>query len=101
MDKCITIIKTGPRKGDICGSSGKVIDIVDRKEVSHCNRHRLKSKQKDNDVDLLTTNLNKSLKLSENKNVKEEIVEFIDSGEEKIINKLDKKLDDLFKEYGL
>jgi hypothetical protein len=105
MDKCVAILKSGSRKGEHCDSSKKVIDIINGKEVPHCNRHKIKSKQKYNVVDVLTTNLNKTLKITENnknsKFEKEEIDEFIDSREQNILNKLDKQLDDLFNEYGL
>lgn len=110
MDKCVAILKSGSRKGEHCDASKKVIDIIDEKEVPHCNRHKIKSKQNDNVVDVLTTNLNKTLKITENKKLdnnknskfeKDEIVEIIDSSEQNILNKLDKQLDDLFNEYGL
>lgn len=111
MDKCIEILKSGSRKGQKCGASKKVIDFVNGKEVPHCNRHRIKSKQKDDVVDILTNNLNKSLKISKNKKIdnsnknnkveKDEIIEFVDSGEQNILNELDKQLDNIFNEYGL
>lgn len=111
MDKCIEILKSGSRKDQKCGASKKVIDFVNGKEVPHCNRHRIKSKQKDDVVDILTNNLNKSLKISKNKKIdnsnknnkveKDEIIEFVDSGEQNILNELDKQLDNIFNEYGL
>ncbi len=110
MDKCVAILKSGYRKGEHCGANKKVIDIIDGNEVPHCNRHKIKIKKNDNVVDVLATNLNKTLKIIENKKLnnnksdnfeKDEIVEFIDSGEQNILNKIDKQLDELFNEYGL
>lgn len=42
VNKCSAIIYKGPRKGDIYGSNGKVIDIINGKEEWHCNNHKLK-----------------------------------------------------------
>lgn len=99
MDKCNALIKTGPRKGNTCGSRKKVIDVVDGKEVPRCDRHRIKNKQKDV-VDTLSTKLKETLKIEEsgkldNDNFEEEI------DEQNILNKLDKQLDRLFNEYEL
>lgn len=84
MDKCIAILKSGPRKGKPCNANKKAIDIIDRKDIPHCNRHRIKSKQKYDGIDILTTNLGKSLKIHDN-----------------ILEKLDNQLDELFNEYKL
>lgn len=100
MDKCIAPIKTGPKKGNICGANKKVIDIINGKEIPHCNRHRIKTKQKEqniNVVDELSYNLNESLKIEENKKIEN----IIDPNETNILNELDKQLDNLFNEYGL
>lgn len=111
MDKCNALIKTGPRKGNICGAGKKVIDVVNGKEVPHCNRHKIKNKQKDNVVDVLSTKFKETLKIEESEKLhndskndifeEEEIDESINSDGQNILNKLDKQLDKLFNEYGL
>lgn len=84
MNKCIAILKSGKRKGKLCNANKKVIDIIDKKEVPHCNRHRIKNNKKNNNVDILTSNLSESLKINDNK-----------------LEELDNQLDHLFNEYGL
>lgn len=93
MDKCIAIIKTGPRKGQNCGAIKKVIDIVDGKQIPHCNRHKIKEIN-NNIVDELSEKLNKCLNIEEN-------IEFNNYDGQKFLNKIDKQLDNLFNEYGL
>lgn len=97
MDKCIAIIKTGSRKGENCGASKKIVDIVDGKEISHCNRHKIKEnkgKINKDSVDILSKKLNKSLKIEENN-------ETVNFDSQNILDKIDKQLDELFNEYGL
>lgn len=115
MDICNELIKTGPRKGNICGAAKKVIDIIDGKEIPHCNRHRIKNKQKDDAIDILSNKLDTTLKIEDdreklnNKNNievdnnihKKDINEVINYDEQNILNKLDKQLDELFNKYGL
>lgn len=109
MDKCIELIKTGLRKGNICGATKKVIDIIDGMKVPHCNRHRIKNKQ-DNAINLLSNKLDKTLKIEDEEKLnnksnndihKKDINEIIDYNEQDILDKLDKQLDDLFNKYGL
>lgn len=108
MEKCIAIIKTGPRKGKKCNAVKKVIDIVDNKEIPHCNRHRIKENE---DVNILSKKLNNNLKIEE-KNIDKinKIMKNKDNNDNKeidkddgknILNDLDKQLDKLFSEYGL
>lgn len=106
MDKCIAIIKNGPRKGQKCGANKKVIDIIDGKEIPHCNRHKLKTNT--DNVDELSKKLKEDLKIVEkNKHSIQDngnsndinIEETIDS--QNILDKIDKQLDDLFGKYGL
>lgn len=114
MEKCIAIIKSGPRKGKKCDAVKKVIDVVDNKEIPHCNRHRIKENE---DVNILSKKLNNNLNIEEKKldksNKKMKIEDNIlkeDDDENKeidkddgknILNDLDKQLDKLFSEYGL
>lgn len=99
MNKCIAIIKTGKRKGDICGATKKIIDIVDGKEIPHCNRHKIKeNNEKINTDNVLSEMVNKSLVIEDNNYIEKE--ENNDDAKN-ILYKLDKQLDDLFNEYGL
>lgn len=106
MDKCIAIIKTGPRKGQNCGAIKKVIDIVDGKDIPHCNRHKIKEIN-NNIVNELSEKLNESLNIEEKEKVniiqekQEENIEFDNYDSQNILNKIDKQLDNLFNEYGL
>lgn len=118
MDKCIAVIKSGPRKGEICGATKKIVDIIDGKEIPHCNRHKIKeNKEKLNtdSIDILSKKKNKSLKIEErekskednerieidNNILKEENSEYDNFDSQNILGKIDKQLDELFNEYGL
>jgi len=110
MDKCIATIKSGPRKDEQCGASKKVIDIIDGKELPHCNRHKIKE---NNDVNTLSEKLNNNLKIEEkvenneiiedkeDNNILEKDNDHVNFDEQDILNKLDKQLDELFNNYGL
>lgn len=100
MEKCIATIKTGPRKGKKCGAVKKVIYIVNGKEIPHCNRHRMKENE---DVNILSENLNNNLKIEENILEKEdgEDSETDKFDGQHILDDLDKQLDKLFSNYGL
>lgn len=117
MDKCIAIIKTGPRKGEKCGASKKVIDNIDGKDIPHCNRHRNKIKE-NKDVNILSEKLNNNLKIEETEkidenneiirdgdreddNISEKDNEYVELDGQDILDKLDKQLDELFNDYGL
>lgn len=95
MDKCIAIIKTGPRKGKLCGAIKKVIDVVDGTETPHCNRHKIKQIN-NNIVNVLSSELSKNLNIEEKEDIK-----INDYDDQNILKKIDKQLDDLFNEYGL
>lgn len=95
MDKCIAIIKTGPRKGKLCGAIKKVIDVVDETETPHCNRHKIKEIN-NNIVNVLSSELSKNLNIEEKEDIKNN-----DYDDQNILKKIDKQLDDLFNEYGL
>jgi hypothetical protein len=95
MDKCIAIIKTGPRKGKLCGAIKKVIDVVDGIETPHCNRHKIKQIN-NNIVNVLSSELSKNLNIEEKEDIK-----INDYDDQNILKKIDKQLDDLFNEYGL
>lgn len=95
MDKCIAIIKTGPRKGKLCGAIKKVIDVVDETETPHCNRHKIKEIN-NNIVNVLSSELSKNLNIEEKEDIKNN-----DYDDKNILKKIDKQLDDLFNEYGL
>lgn len=95
MDKCIAIIKTGPRKGKLCGAIKKVIDVVDGTETPHCNRHKIKEIN-NNIVNVLSSELSKNLNIEEKEDIK-----INDYDDQNILKKIDKQLDDLFNEYGL
>lgn len=103
MDKCIELIKTGPRKGKECGARKKVIDIVDGKERPHCNRHKIKILN-NNVLNELSENLDKKLNI-EKKNeidfIQEENNENDDFSNQNILKNIDKQLEKLFNEYGL
>lgn len=117
MDKCIALIKTGPRKGEICGATKKIIDVIDGKEIPHCNRHKLKENKKilnTDSIDILSKKINKSLKIEErekskdnerieikNNILKEKNNEYDNFEGQNILGKIDKQLDKLFNEYGL
>lgn len=103
MDKCIAIIKTGPRKGKLCGAIKKVIDVVDGTETPHCNRHKIKEIN-NNIVNILSLELSKNLNIKEKVNVnsiQKEDIKINDYDDQNILKKIDKQLDDLFNEYGL
>lgn len=102
MDKCIALIKTGPRKGEICDATKKIIDVIDGKEIPHCNRHKLKENKKmlnTDSIDILSKKINKSLKIEEREKSKDN--EYDNFEGQNILGKIDKQLDKLFNEYGL
>ena len=113
MDKCIATIKSGPRKGEQCGASKKVIDIIGGKETPHCNRHKIKETF---DVNTLSEKFSNNLKIEEKEkldenneiiedkednNILEKDNEHVKLDGQDILNKLDKQLDELFNDYGL
>lgn len=100
MDKCIAIIKTGPRKSKLCGAIKKVIDVVDETETPHCNRHKIK-KINNNIVNVLSSELSKNLNIEEKVDVNQKEDIKINGYDENILKQIDKQLDDLFNEYGL